>query len=147
MTPRDSSGTPISFEELRERFLDGEGGPNDFISTLYTFIVYQHITLRELKEHFGMVDGYTRPVFFKKTNRYGSCGDEDDVYTVEEFCQRVKDGSFIDYDGFGYPVMASTTREGHLVWFANPDIQINPSQVKEPGHIPSNASHIVWFNR
>jgi len=79
---------------------------------------------------------YTKKVKFTATNRYG-CGPEgeDDVYTVEEFTQHVKDHSFIDYDGFGYPV-----KDGK----ADPSIYIKPSRLHE---IPADATHIVWFNR
>lgn len=79
---------------------------------------------------------YTDPVNFTATNRYG-CGpsDEDDVYTVEEFRERVHSGAFIDYDGFGEPV-----KDGK----ADPDINIYPSQLKS---IPADAMHIVWYNR
>lgn len=82
-------------------------------------------------------DQYTRPVKFTKTGQYG-CGPkgEDDVYTVEEFLKYVKTGAFIDYDGFGYPV-----KDGK----AAPGVWIKPSQA--PESIPSNATHIVWFNR
>lgn len=79
---------------------------------------------------------YTRPVKFSATNRYG-CGpdDEDDVYTVEEFLSHCESGSFIDYDGFGYPV-----KDGK----ADESLCIYPSRRDE---IPKDATHIVWFNR
>lgn len=79
---------------------------------------------------------YTEPVLFSSTNNYG-CGpdNEDDVYTVEEFKYRCERKSFVDYDGFGYPV-----KEGK----ADSTVLIRPSTVSE---IPSDATHIVWFNR
>ena len=79
---------------------------------------------------------YTKPVRFTATDRYG-CGpvDEDDVYTVKEFKARVKQGSFIDYDGTGLPV------KGNL---ADSSIWIKPSKLNE---IPKDATHIVWYNR
>ena len=79
---------------------------------------------------------YIEPVKFTATNRYG-CGPdgEDDVYTVDEFREKVETGMFIDYDGFGYPV-----REGK----ADPDITVKPSRLDD---IPADATHIVWFNR
>jgi hypothetical protein len=79
---------------------------------------------------------YRKQVTFTKTNQYG-CGpdDEDDVYTVAEFLQHVADHSFIDYDGFGYPV-----KNGKY----DPDIVISPSKIDQ---IPSDATHIVWYNR
>ena len=79
---------------------------------------------------------YTTPVRFSKTNQYGSGPDkEDDVYTVGEFLGHVKTQGFTDDDGWGYPVKdkkACTT------------ICISPSTVHE---IPSDATHIVWYNR
>ena len=79
---------------------------------------------------------YTEPVSFSSTNNYG-CGpdDEDDVYTVEEFKHRCEQRAFVDYDGFGHPV-----KDGK----ADESIYIYPSKVSE---IPSDATHIVWFNR
>lgn len=79
---------------------------------------------------------YTKPVRFSATNRYG-CGPdyEDDVYTVEEFRCHVANRSFIDHDGFGYPV-----RDG----LADDTVLIKPSLVEA---IPSDATHVVWFNR
>lgn len=80
--------------------------------------------------------GYTDPVKFTATNRYG-CGpnDEDDVYTVAEFESACKSGSFIDYDGFGYPM-----KDGK----ADSEICVKPSRLEE---IPKDATHVVWFNR
>jgi hypothetical protein len=79
---------------------------------------------------------YTEPVNFSSTNNYG-CGpeNEDDVYTVEEFTLRCKHHSFIDYDGYGHPVKDRK---------ADNDIYIYPSKLHQ---IPSDATHIVWFNR
>ena len=79
---------------------------------------------------------YTKPVRFTKTNQYG-CGPEgeDDVYTVEEFRARVKDGSFIDYDGIGKPV-----KDG----LADIETWVKPSKLED---IPKDATHIVWYNR
>lgn len=79
---------------------------------------------------------YTSPVNFSATNRYGSGPEgEDDVYTVAEFLAHVKCGSFIDYDGFGHPVKDGMADKG--IW-------IKPSR---PSAIPSDATHVVWFNR
>jgi hypothetical protein len=80
---------------------------------------------------------YTRKVNFSATNRYG-CGpaDEDDVYTVEEFAQLVRDAMFIDYDGFGYPVKDSV---------ADPSIIVRPSSFRQS--LPEDATHIIGFNR
>jgi hypothetical protein len=57
-----------------------------------------------------------------------------ELMTIQEFKESVKGGSFIDYDGFGYPVefsIDSTT-------------EIRPSRVDE---IPEGTTHIIWFNR
>ncbi len=79
---------------------------------------------------------YSYPVKFSKTNQYG-CGpdNEDDVYTVEEFKWHVEHDSFVDYDGYGYPVKDKK---------ADKSILIQPSTVTK---IPECATHIVWFNR
>lgn len=79
---------------------------------------------------------YDRPVKFTVTDQYG-CGpdDEDDVYTVDEFKEHCHVGSFIDYDGHGYPV-----KDG----MADEDVVVKPSRVNE---IPSDATHVVWYNR
>lgn len=82
------------------------------------------------------LDGYTAPVHFTSTNRWGFIpDDEDDVYTVAEFRELCEDGSLVDYDGFGYPVRDSK---------ANQKIRIRPSEVDQ---IPEDATHIVWYNR
>ena len=77
---------------------------------------------------------HTQPVSFTETNRYG-CGFGDDVYTVKEFKQRVKNEDFIDSDGYGHLVKDSK---------CDPNIYIVPSKLYE---IPEDATHIVWYNR
>lgn len=79
--------------------------------------------------------GYTRPVEFTKTNLYG-CGEGDDVYTVAEFLDCVKNKLFIDYDGHGNPVKDN---------LANTSIVIKPSTAHLT--IPADATHIIWYNR
>ena len=79
---------------------------------------------------------YTDPVKFSSTNSYGGGQDnEDDVYTVEEFRELVRTRSFIDYDGHGYPVKEKMADRKRV---------IRPSTVDS---IPSDATHVVWFNR
>lgn len=80
---------------------------------------------------------YTEKVTFNATDRYG-CGpeNEDDVYTIAEFLHRCKHNMFIDYDGYGYPVKDNKADES---------ICIRPSQLGKD--IPSDATHIIWFNR
>jgi hypothetical protein len=79
---------------------------------------------------------YTEPVKFSSTDNYG-CGakDEEDVYTVAEFRECVESTAFIDYDGYGHPVKDKKS---------DPSIAVLPSKVDE---IPTDATHIVWFNR
>ena len=79
---------------------------------------------------------YTELVKFTVTGKYG-CGpdDEDDVYTVEEFKEFVECAAFTDYDGFGYPVKDNLADSSKFIY---------PSIVDE---IPSDATHIVWFNK
>lgn len=79
---------------------------------------------------------YTLPVKFSQTNCYGSGPvDEDDVYTVAEFSEHVRNRSFIDYDGYGRPVKDN---------LADETVCIHPSTIER---IPEDATHIVWYNR
>ena len=83
-----------------------------------------------------VIPNYSKQVKFVLTNLYGSTPEgHDDVYTVAEFNDLCKRGLFIDYDGFGYPVKDHMADETWVV---------KPSKRK---HIPSDATHIVWFNR
>ena len=79
---------------------------------------------------------YDKLIKFSVTGKYG-CGPdgEDDVYTVDEFKNYCKSGSFIDYDGFGFPVKEN---------LADKSIWIQPSNIKD---IPKDATHIIWYNR
>lgn len=79
---------------------------------------------------------YTQEVKFTKTGQYG-CGPEgeDDVYTISEFNEYCRSGSFVDYDGHGHPVKDRKS---------DPAIFIKPSRLEE---IPKDATHIVWYNR
>lgn len=79
---------------------------------------------------------YDTKVKFSVTGTYG-CGPdgEDDVYTIKEFKELCDSGAFIDYDGWGYPVKDS---------MADNSIVIVPSALL---CIPSDATHIVWYNR
>ena len=79
---------------------------------------------------------YTIPVTFSSTNNYGKTLDtEDDVYTIEEFLKQVKEGAFIDSDGYGHPVKDN---------LADKTIDIYPSTVDE---IPKDATHVIWYNK
>lgn len=68
--------------------------------------------------------GYT-----EKPRTYG------DIIEVSEFRQAVKDRSFIDYDGFGYPM-----RDGMM----DSSIRIYPSEIDK---LPEDATHVQWFNK
>ncbi len=79
---------------------------------------------------------YTEKVNFTSTGRYG-CGpdNEDDVYTIAEFIDLCECHAFIDYDGHGNPVKDNK---------ADPSFIVRPSEWDK---IPTDATHIVWFNR
>lgn len=57
-----------------------------------------------------------------------------DVMTVADFLESCRDGMFIDYDGHGH-----AAKDG---WCSS--IRIYPSALES---IPSDATHIVWYNR
>ncbi len=79
---------------------------------------------------------YTKKIKFSSTNNYGSGPRfEDDVYTIEEFKELCAEHSFIDYDGYGYPVKDK---------MADTSMCITPSKIYM---IPQDATHIVWYNR
>ena len=79
---------------------------------------------------------YDIPVNSTVTGRYGDApSGEDNVYTVEEFKDFCKDGWFIDFDDFGYPVKDSKANSGYVN---------KPSKLEK---IPDDATHIVWYNR
>lgn len=60
--------------------------------------------------------------------------DDGTLMPREEFLDAVKDGSFIDYDGFGHPVKNNLMSNR----------VVHPSQVRE---LPSDATHVLWYNR
>jgi hypothetical protein len=74
--------------------------------------------------------GYT-----KQLNDSDSCRDSGAIFTVSAFCQICRDGSFLDYDGFGHPVKDK---------MINIAINVYPSLVHL---IPEDATHIVWYNK
>jgi len=86
------------------------------------------------KELICAITGYTLPVEFTSFNNYG-CGVGEDVYTVAEFREACDCGTFMDYDGFGYPV------KDHMI---NTSITVIPSKVSK---IPEDATHVVWYNK
>ncbi len=62
--------------------------------------------------------------------------DYGDVLDMEDFIARCEDGSFIDYDGFGHPVIGGKM---------DPAIEIRPSHIMKGKYKQYNK--IVWFNR
>jgi len=82
--------------------------------------------MRKLMQQRKMIMPYTlRPL-----SEYG------DVMSLENFIECVKDGGFIDYDGFGRYVIENQET----------DIEIYPSDVKNNAIRP-NFDTIIWFNR
>ena len=68
-------------------------------------------------------------------NEYDT-GCEGDLMPVVEYLECVKEGLFIDYDGFGHPVK-DNKKDG--------EINIYPSDGAL--HIPDDATHIIWYNK
>lgn len=62
----------------------------------------------------------------------------DDVMTLAEFRDGIDCGCFTDYDGYGYAAREEDgeVRMSHTV--------VNPSSVDR---IPTDATHVVWFNK
>lgn len=71
-----------------------------------------------------------------KTPEYHELSDFGDVMSLNDFIDNVKDGWFIDYDGFGRYV-----KDG-----MESDIEIYPSDI-DRGSIRKDFDTIVWFNR
>ena len=63
----------------------------------------------------------------------------DYVLTIAEFLENVKDGFFIDNDGFGK--LAASGLKSNIIIF--------PSNAEETlsKHKNVNATHIVWYNK
>ncbi len=57
------------------------------------------------------------------------------LYSVKTFRKYVREGWFIDDDGFGHPV-----RDGRM----DRSVTIRPSQVHS---MPADATHVLWYNR
>lgn len=62
--------------------------------------------------------------------------DYGDVMNLKDFIECVKDGGFIDYDGYGNYI-----KDGKMS-----DITINPSDIQS-GSIRDDFDTIIWFNR
>lgn len=88
------------------------------------------------RDEIGRPSGYWMPVFSEKTGMGRLPLSIDDcVFSVSEFRTEVLCGNLVDFDGFGYPV-----KDG----LADPTIDIMPSKLDS---IPSEATHIVWYNK
>ena len=61
--------------------------------------------------------------------------EDDDIMTVDKWIEACEDGSFIDYDGFGYPMKDGLADES------------TPFYPSDRRNLPKDATHIVWFNR
>lgn len=61
-----------------------------------------------------------------------------DLMTLEDFVRRCKDGSFIDYDGFGnFATKTEMFRK-----------EVHPSDVIKKDFKPKpEFTHVMWFNR
>lgn len=63
--------------------------------------------------------------------------DEDaDIIIVKDFREACECGAFVDYDGMGSPVKNDKCNSKAEYW-------IYPSTLV----IPSDATHVVWYNR
>ena len=73
------------------------------------------------------------PITLKPITEYG------EKMTLDEFQQAVDDGSFIDYDGWGY--YATDDQESN--------VKVHPSDVIGgiPDHRRELFTHVIWFNR
>jgi len=70
------------------------------------------------------------------TPEFSELPDCGDIMSLKDFIQNVKDGGFIDYDGFGNYVRDNMKS----------DIDIYPSDIRF-GSIRDDFDTIVWFNR
>jgi len=64
---------------------------------------------------------------------------EEDIMTVEDYLECVESGSFIDYDGFGHPIVPVINGE------EDKSIFLYPSEGSSK--IPEGVTHIKWYNR
>ena len=63
-----------------------------------------------------------------------------DLYPVEEFIQEVECGGFIDYDGWGMPVIKTLSGK-----FLYKNESIYPSEVLEGKKL--DCDYVAWFNK
>jgi hypothetical protein len=70
-------------------------------------------------------------------------GDNGDSFDITNWINRVKDGSFIDYDGHGN--FAFKRADGVYVV---QKLAIKPSDITRWGITPPSwATHVIWYNR
>jgi len=68
--------------------------------------------------------------------------EEDDLMTIDEFLECVRDGAFVDYDGFGNWATATKKLGG---WHSE---GVFPSRVLSGRNVPPAwATHVVWYNK
>ena len=69
-------------------------------------------------------------------------GKYDDLLTLDEFLECVRDGAFIDDDGFGNWATATKKLPGWI------DGGVSPSRVSSGQSVPPAwATHVVWYNK
>lgn len=66
--------------------------------------------------------------------------DDLDLYSVEKFIQNVECGGFIDYDGWGMPVIKTSSGK-----FLYKNESIYPSDVLEGKKL--DCDYVAWFNK
>ena len=97
---------------------------------------YQEFSIKAkpVKEKLYFISKYLR---LKKTPsvEYGKEW-KGDLYELETFISRVRNGGFIDDDGWGY-YATETTKS---------DIEVYPSDIKE-GLYRNDFTHVIWINR
>lgn len=60
---------------------------------------------------------------------------KEDLFEIDTFIEHCEAGLFTDYDGYGNP---------YRFGLIDHNIRIKPSRLKE---IPTNATHILWYNK
>lgn len=79
--------------------------------------------------------------YFDPEDEYGP-----ELMTIQEFRDSCYAGGFVDDDGHGYYVV---NNEIYIPAFDEPGFA-KPSDISHPSrweHIPSDATHVLWFNK
>lgn len=70
-------------------------------------------------------------------------GDNGDAIEIADWLSSVKDGGFIDYDGYGN--FAFKKADGD---FVHTRISVSPSDITRwEIKVPSWVTHVIWYNR